>query len=94
MVYGKPKEVDLQNTRAKFYKGTTPLCSTLYYALDFGEHLNCTILLLQRITVPEIIEDEWFQKDYVPICVNESEEEICFEDVNVAFDSIEVESIT
>ena len=56
--------------------------------------LNCTILLLQRITVPEIIEDEWFQKDYVPICVNESEEEICFEDVNVAFDSIEVESIT
>ncbi|PON97984.1 Calcium/calmodulin-dependent/calcium-dependent protein kinase [Trema orientale] len=43
----------------------------------------------KRITIPEIIEDEWFQKDYVPCCSNESDEKIDVDDVKAAFDSIE-----
>lgn len=43
-----------------------------------------------RITIPEIIEDEWFQKDYVPACGYEIDDKIHLDDVNAAFDSIEV----
>ncbi|XP_023911144.1 CBL-interacting serine/threonine-protein kinase 21 isoform X1 [Quercus suber] len=42
-----------------------------------------------RITIPEIIEDEWFQKDYVPACGYEIDDKIHLDDVNAAFDSIE-----
>ncbi|XP_050375060.1 CBL-interacting serine/threonine-protein kinase 21 isoform X3 [Argentina anserina] len=42
-----------------------------------------------RLTIPEIIENEWFQKDYVPTCGNDSDEKIYLDDVNSAFDSIE-----
>ena len=44
----------------------------------------------QRITIPEIMEQEWFQKDYVPACGYETDEKIQLDDVNAAFDSIEV----
>ncbi|XP_041019064.1 CBL-interacting serine/threonine-protein kinase 21 [Juglans microcarpa x Juglans regia] len=43
----------------------------------------------RRITIPEIVEDEWFQKDYVPSCGYECNEKIHLDDVNAAFDSIE-----
>ncbi|XP_062078598.1 CBL-interacting serine/threonine-protein kinase 21 [Humulus lupulus] len=43
----------------------------------------------KRITIPKIIEDEWFQKDYVPSCSNEHYEKFDLDDVNAAFDSIE-----
>ncbi|GMN52151.1 hypothetical protein TIFTF001_021297 [Ficus carica] len=43
----------------------------------------------KRITIPEIIDDEWFQKDYIPSCGNERDEIIYLGDVNAAFDSIE-----
>ncbi|KAK9931874.1 hypothetical protein M0R45_019130 [Rubus argutus] len=43
----------------------------------------------RRLTVPEIIENEWFQKDYVPTCGNDSDEKIHLDDVKAAFDSIE-----
>ncbi|CAN6552229.1 unnamed protein product [Malus baccata var. baccata] len=42
-----------------------------------------------RITIPEIIENEWFQQDYVPTYGNDSDEKIYLDDVNAAFDSIE-----
>lgn len=42
-----------------------------------------------RITIPEIVEDEWFQKDYVPACGYEIDDKIHLDDVNAAFDSIE-----
>lgn len=42
------------------------------------------------MTIPEIVEDEWFQKDYVPSCGYECNEKIQVDDVNAAFDSIEV----
>lgn len=42
------------------------------------------------MTIPEIVEHEWFQKDYVPSCGYECSEKIHLDDVNAAFDSIEV----
>lgn len=45
---------------------------------------------MQRITIPEIIEDEWFQVDYKPACGYDPEEKIHLDDVTAAFDSIEV----
>lgn len=50
------------------------------------------LLSMQRITIPEIIENEWFQQDYVPTYGNDSDEKIYLDDVNAAFDSIEVKS--
>ncbi|KAK4604993.1 hypothetical protein RGQ29_013171 [Quercus rubra] len=47
-----------------------------------------------RITIPEIIEDEWFQKDYVPACGYEIDDKIHLDDVNAAFDSIEIATET
>lgn len=46
----------------------------------------------QRITIPKIMENEWFQKDYVPSCGNNSDDKIYLDDVNAAFDSTEVSS--
>lgn len=54
-----------------------------------------SLLSLQRMTIPEIIESEWFQKDYVPTCCsNECDEKINLDDVNAAFNSIEVIMLT
>ncbi|KAL5549036.1 hypothetical protein UlMin_004267 [Ulmus minor] len=44
---------------------------------------------VKRITISEIIEDEWFQKDYVPTCGNECDENVYLDDVKAVFDSIE-----
>lgn len=46
----------------------------------------------QRMTIPDIVEDEWFQKDYVHSCGYESNEKIHMDDVNAAFDSTEVKA--
>ncbi|GMI97552.1 SNF1-RELATED PROTEIN KINASE 3.4, CBL-interacting protein kinase 21 [Hibiscus trionum] len=40
-----------------------------------------------RITIPEIIEDAWFQVDYVPSCGFEYDEKIDIDDVSAAFDT-------
>ncbi|VVA38720.1 PREDICTED: CBL-interacting [Prunus dulcis] len=42
-----------------------------------------------RITIPKIMEIEWFQKDYMPSCGNNSDDKIHLDDVNAAFDSTE-----
>eukprot|EP00258_Populus_trichocarpa_P032542 XP_024448561.1 CBL-interacting serine/threonine-protein kinase 21 isoform X2 [Populus trichocarpa] len=44
----------------------------------------------KRITLPEILEDEWFQIDYVPSSGYECDEKIFLDDVNAAFDADEV----
>lgn len=46
----------------------------------------------QRITIPEIVEDAWFQKDYVPACGYKIDNKIHLDDVNAAFDSTEVKA--
>jgi hypothetical protein len=50
------------------------------------------VLRPQRITIPDIIEDKWFQKDYVPACGYECNEKIHMDDVKAAFDSTEVKA--
>lgn len=55
-------------------------------------HISSFISPTQRMTIPDIVEDKWFQKDYVPACGYECDEKIHLEDVNAAFDSIEVKA--
>lgn len=43
------------------------------------------IIVLQRITIVEIIEDPWFQTEYVPVLPTEQEEKHIAEDVHAAF---------
>ncbi|XP_014510427.1 CBL-interacting serine/threonine-protein kinase 21 [Vigna radiata var. radiata] len=43
----------------------------------------------KRITISDIIEDPWFQKDYKPVFASEFDQNINSEDVDVAFNSIE-----
>ncbi|KAK9275046.1 hypothetical protein L1049_022385 [Liquidambar formosana] len=43
----------------------------------------------RRMTMAEIIEDDWFQTNYEPTCGFESDEKINLDDVQAAFDSIE-----
>ncbi|KAI4335450.1 hypothetical protein L6164_014094 [Bauhinia variegata] len=43
----------------------------------------------KRITILEIVEDAWFQIDYVTACEYESDQDIYLDDVNAAFDSVE-----
>lgn len=46
-------------------------------------------LVLQRITIPEILEDEWFKKDYKPP-VFEEKEDTNLDDVEAVFKDSEV----
>ncbi|XP_027332939.1 CBL-interacting serine/threonine-protein kinase 21 [Abrus precatorius] len=41
----------------------------------------------KRITIPDIVEDEWFQLDYKPVDASELNEDINLDDDNAAFDS-------
>jgi len=50
----------------------------------------CSISLIQRITISDIIEDPWFQTDYKPVFASEFDQNINLEGVDVAFNSIEV----
>lgn len=45
---------------------------------------------MQRITLPEIIEDPWFQTNYEPAVRIEFDDNINLDDVHVAFGSIKV----
>lgn len=48
---------------------------------------------MQRITLPEIIEDKWFQTDYEPAVHFECDEDTNLDDVNAALGSIEVTTL-
>ncbi|RDY12539.1 CBL-interacting serine/threonine-protein kinase 26, partial [Mucuna pruriens] len=48
-----------------------------------------SLSLMQRITIAEIVEDEWFQTDYKPAFPSEFDQNINLDDVDVAFNSIE-----
>ncbi|RZB55580.1 CBL-interacting serine/threonine-protein kinase 21 isoform C [Glycine soja] len=43
---------------------------------------------VKRITIPDIVEDEWFQTDYKPVFASEFDQNINLDDVDVAFNSI------
>lgn len=44
---------------------------------------------MQRITIPEILEDEWFKKDYKPPVFDEKED-ANLDDVEAVFQDSEV----
>jgi len=46
-------------------------------------------VFLQRITIAEILEDEWFKKDYKPPCFEQGED-VSLDDVDAAFNDSEV----
>jgi hypothetical protein len=46
-------------------------------------------IFLQRITIAEILEDEWFKKDYKPPCFEQGED-VSLDDVDAAFNDSEV----
>lgn len=45
--------------------------------------------LFQRITIPEILEDEWFKKWYTP-AYSEEEQNVNLDDVDAVFNDSEV----
>ena len=50
--------------------------------------ISCFVM--QRLTIPEIIEDQWFQTNYEPAVHIECNENINLDDVHAAFSSIKV----
>ncbi|XWS28067.1 hypothetical protein CRYUN_Cryun25bG0034100 [Craigia yunnanensis] len=68
-------------------------CGVILFELLAGylpfDDRNLVVLYKKRITIPEIIEDAWFQTDYMPSCGYESDEKISLDDVNAAFDTVE-----
>lgn len=58
------------------------------YMLPFW-NLSFSFITLQRITIAEIHEDEWFKKGYTPARF-EVEEDITLDDVDAAFSSSRV----
>lgn len=49
----------------------------------------CGFVSMQRITIQQIRNDEWFQKNYVPPKILEYED-VNLDDVNAVFDETEV----
>lgn len=49
-------------------------------------------LLFQRITIPEILEDEWFKKDYKPPPF-EKDDDVNLDDVDAIFNGSDVSHI-
>lgn len=62
------------------------------FALEYEKIISLRLFspfFLQRITIAQILEDEWFKKDYKPPH-SEHNEDVSLEDVDAAFDSSEV----
>lgn len=87
MVHAETQKPHIQITSSIAKKGTLQhihlkSLSTHIY-LFFG---SVTCLLLQRITVAEILENEWFQIDYEPSTGTGHENFINLDDVDATFD--------
>lgn len=65
------------------------------YHFTWTLQINCIqdpwsiCLCVQRITIHQIREDEWFKKSYVPVKLVDYED-VNLDDVNAAFDDHEV----
>lgn len=59
------------------------------FSVPYVWMINWSSASMQRITVPEILEDEWFKKDYKPPAFDEKEE-ANLDDVEAVFKDSEV----
>lgn len=57
------------------------------------ELIDCVLTTWQRITIPDILEDAWFKKDYKPP-VFEENKEANLDDVEAVFKDSEVSHLS
>ncbi|KAI3897469.1 hypothetical protein MKW92_032817 [Papaver armeniacum] len=55
---------------------------------------NITLFSLQRITIPQILETEWFKKGYKPPNFKQDEEDISLSDIDAVFNDSEEHLVT
>lgn len=76
------KHAEFLNTASGFIA-----CNRIYNVIYFSYLLH--VFLTQRITIPEILEDEWFKKDYKPPVFDEKKD-ANLDDVEAVFKDSEV----